>query len=760
MSSRAGGGELGGFSIWELFRFEVEDKVALLTEALLALEQGNAEPSTLESLMRAAHSLKGAAAMVDAQVAVEVAHVMEDVFVAMQRGTTVPTARLVDVLLEGVDLLRRIGGAADAVAAESCRGEAQQFHARLTAPERGSDSTVSEPDVQQPVNAEAAANPGARDSVGPAETPEREGGLPWDEQAVRVDADRLNRLLGLAGESLVTSRWLDEFLRTAQRTRQMQLEVVAALDRLRDEAVRERVDATMLDRISDVQRRFGDLRQSTTRDAAELEEIQRSAASLIGVLYREAVDLRMRPFAEGVSHLPRLVRTLSRQLDRDVTLELRGENTPVDRDIMELLDAPLVNLLRNAVDHGIEPPAERVLAGKPARGTIRLEASHRAGMLFVTLEDDGRGVDPEAVRRAVVARKLASHEQAERLSPAEVLEFLFLPGFSLRDTVTEISGRGVGLDIVQTATRQAGGTVSVTSHPNNGLRFSFQLPLTLSVIRALLVQIGGEPYALPIARVSRVLKVPSAEIYSVEGRQHINVDGATVGLVAAHQLFDLETQAPQDEVPVLLLGQGTARYGLRVERLLGERELVVRPLDPMLGKVKDVSSAALLPDRTPVLILDIEDVIQSIESLIATGRVTTAAPASASTSQRARRILVVEDSFTVRELERKVLTAHGYEVDVAVDGMDGWNAIRSGNYDLVVTDVDMPRMDGIELVTRMRQDARFTLLPIIIVSYKEREEDRLRGLNAGADRYLAKGSYHDESLIHAITELIGSPEAV
>jgi len=752
MSAAFGGRDLGQFSIWELFRIEAEDKTAVLTEGLLSLEQGDRDPATYESLMRAAHSLKGAASMVDARVAVDVAHAMEDCFVALQRGMTEPEPHRIDILLEGVDLLRRIASSPSANDAAACSDDAQAFLDRLAG--SGSESSIGE----QRINV-AETPPVQPASRGPESLiQEAQEAAPVDEQAVRVTAERLNRLLGLAGESVVTNRWLEEFLRAAQRTRQLQRELAESIDRFRDELLGEHASASALSRAAEIQRRFGELRQHTTRDAADLEEIQRSAGGLATLLYREVVDLRMRPFVHGVGQLNRMVRTLSRQLEKDVVLEIHGESTPVDREIMELLEVPIVNLLRNAVDHGIESPSDRLRAGKPARGTIRLEASHRAGMLFITLEDDGRGIDPERLRDAIVARKHASAEQAARLTREELLDFLFLPGFSLRDTVTEISGRGVGLDVVQTATRQAGGKLTVSTEPGHGLKFTFQLPLTLSVIRALLIEIGGEPYALPIARVGRVLKMRPERIHSVEGREHIELDGERIGLVGAHQVLELEPPEPQEEVPVLVLGQGTTVYGLTVERLLGERELVVRPLDPMLGKVKDISSAAMLPDRTPVLILDVEDLLHSIEDLVATGGVARPATTGTSANQRTRRILVVEDSFTVRELERKVLRTHGYEVDVAVDGVDGWNAVRSNNYDLIVTDIDMPRMDGIELVTRIRQDARFSLLPIIIVSYKEREEDRLRGLNAGADRYLAKSSYDDDSLIHAIAELIGPPE--
>ncbi len=742
----ASGDGFGEFSIWDLFRMEVEGKTASLTEGMLQLEQGVRSPILLEDLMRAAHSLKGAAQMVEARQAVRVSHAMEDCFVSMQKGTTQPTPARMDVLLEGVDLLRRIAASeTDAVAMSLAESDTDGFVERLAAADE-----VSEPQA-------------ARTAVPVEDTPAADvPGASRDDDNVRVTAERMNRLLSLASESLVTTRWLDEFIAESSRARQQHRDVADSLERLRDSLTGHAANADLLHRLADAQRHFGELRRVRTNEIASLVEIQRRASGVATRLYREVVDLRMRPFSEGVAHLGRLVRSLSRQLDKDVRLEVVGGATPVDRDIFDRLDASIVNLIRNAIDHGIESPAERVRMRKPPTGTIRLEAVHRGGMLVITAQDDGRGVDIEALRALVVSRRHTTEELAARMSDAELLDFLFLPGFSMRDTVSEISGRGVGLDIVQTAARSAGGKVTLHSRAGHGLQFDFQLPLTLSVVRALVFDVAGEPYAVPIARVARVLKVDKTAIQSIEGRQHVAIDEAHVGLVAAHQILEVPA-APvsEDDVSIIVLGQGAHTYGVTVDRLVGERELVVRSLETILGKVKDIGSAALLPDGTPLLIIDVEDVLHSIEHLITGGRVQPAAmePGKARAG-RTKKILVVDDSFTVRELERKLLAGRGYEVDVAVDGVDGWNAVRTGRYDLVVTDVDMPRMDGIELVTRIRQDPRLHLLPIIIVSYKEREEDRLRGMEAGADRYLAKGSYHDESMVNAIIEQIGAPEDV
>jgi two-component system sensor histidine kinase and response regulator WspE len=431
----------------------------------------------------------------------------------------------------------------------------------------------------------------------------------------------------------------------------------------------------------------------------------------------------------------------------------------VDRDILEKLDAPLGHLLRNAVDHGIESPEERRAAGKPAEGVVRLEARHSAGLLQIIATDDGRGMDLDKLRLAIVARNLTNAETARKLSEAELLEFLFLPGFSTKDTVTEISGRGVGLDVVQNMVKQVRGTIRVTSQPGKGGRFQLQLPLTLSVVRTLLVVIGGEPYAFPLAHVVRTLKLPRESINVLEGRQHFDFDGRPVGLVSAHQILGGAPAPVGDELPVIVVGDSASTYGLVTERFLGERELVVHPLDSRLGKIKDISAGALMEDGSPVLIVDVDDMLRSVEKLVSAGRLSKVERGDGGDGGKPRkRVLVVDDSLTVRELERKLLDNAGYVVEVAVDGMDGWNAVRTGHFDLVVTDIDMPRMDGIELVTLIKKDPKLKSLPVLIVSYKDRDEDRQRGLEAGADYYLTKGSFHDETLLDAVVDLIGGAE--
>jgi two-component system sensor histidine kinase and response regulator WspE len=602
---------------------------------------------------------------------------------------------------------------------------------------------------REPVQSEAAKmHPTFVDTPSGRESPDR---------ALRVTVDNLNRLLGLAGESLVESRWLKPFGESLLRLKRLHHESAKAIDNLREALSQQVLDERAQGAMINARERVLECQRFLSERMIELNVSDRHSTSVAHRLYDQALACRMRPFADGVERFPRMARDIGRSLGKQVRLDIVGVATQVDRDILEKLDAPLGHLLRNAVDHGIETPEERCAAGKAAEGVIRLEAHHSGGALTIVVSDDGRGVDLDKLRDTVVKRELANAETAGKLSEAELLEFLFLPGFTMKSEVTEISGRGVGLDVVQAMIRQVRGAVRVSSQPGSGTRFQLQLPLTLSVVRTLLVEIAGEPYAFPLAHIVRMVKLAREKVEVLEGRQHFNFDGQQVGLVTAHQVLEAgEPKFGGSELSVVVVGDQHNRYGLVVDRFLGGRELVVQPLDPRLGKIKDISAAALMQDGSPVLIFDVEDVIRSMERLASTDRLSKVKGDAAGAAEKPRkRVLVVDDSLTVRELQRKLLDHHGYHIEVAVDGMDGWNAVRTDQFDLIITDVDMPRMDGIELVKRIRNDSNLRSMPVMIMSYKDREEDRRRGLEAGANYYLTKGSFRDDTVLQAVIDLIG-----
>ena len=749
--------DLSQFSMLDLFRLEVDGQREVLTSGLLSLERNPAAADQLEACMRAAHSLKGAARIVGLGAAVSVAHAMEDCFVAAQDGRLSLGKARVDLMFRGLDLLVRIANTPEAEAAgwaASAPPEVAAFQAELAA---ALETQPDAPSATPATPASTAAPP--EDSATPATAaPVPSESKDGKDRTLRVAAQNLNRLLGLSGESLVESRWLTPFAESLLRLRRMQGEAGRRFNSVQESLAGQGIDEVAQAGLLDLHRRLGECEQFLALRLAELEAFDQRSSSVARRLYDEAIACRMRPFADGIQAFPRMVRDLSHELGKQAHLELIGESTQVDRDVLELLEAPLGHLLRNALDHGMETAAERVAAGKPAEGTLRLEARHAAGMLQVSVSDDGQGIDLAQVRRTVVQRGLTDQATADKLIEAELLEFLFLPGFTVRDVVTEISGRGVGLDAVQNMVKQLRGSLRVSTEPGLGARFQMHLPLTVSVVRTLLTEIGGEAFAFPLAFIDNTLTVRREQIELLEGRQHFSSGGRQIGLVGGLQVLGGNDLAlSRGELPVVVVGDQHGRYGVVVDRFLGVRELVVQPLDARLGKIKDISAGALLENGAPVLILDVDDLVRSIDKLIATGHLDKVGNAADGLRKGARRkrVLVVDDSLTVRELERKLIESGGYDVEVAVDGADGWNAVRVGQFDLVVTDVDMPRMDGIGLVTLIKQDPRLHGLPVMIVSYKDREEDRRRGLEAGADFYLTKGSFHDETLLQAVRDLVG-----
>ncbi|SOZ18266.1 Response regulator receiver ATP-binding histidine kinase, cheA family [Cupriavidus taiwanensis] len=761
--------QLRDASLLELFALEADAQAEILNAGLLALERNPGAPEQLEACMRAAHSLKGAARIVGLDGGVRLAHAMEDCLVAAQGGMPLAAAHI-DALLQGTDLLLRIGhppGGDPDWSDQAGRAEIDAVIQRLCSLDGG--EAPAQPAADAPASAAATVSPPAPPL--PAE-PEAAPAAPMaahagdgHERMLRINADALDQLLALSGEAMVESHWLRPFGASLQKARRQQARALRAADALQ-QVLREAQDGDGAHALAAAHAALAELRQllddGHQQLAARLDEFEQydhRATRLARRLYDGALASRMRPLSDGLAGYARMVRDLGRALGKSVHLELSGAGTQVDRDILEALDAPLAHLLRNAVDHGIEAPAVRAAQGKPPEGRVMLHARHNAGRLQIEISDDGAGVDLEALRRAIVRRRLASEDTAARLSQAELLDFLLLPGFSMRDTVSEVSGRGVGLDAVQEMVRRVRGSLRLTQQPGHGLHFSLELPLTLSVVRTLLVDVAGEAYAFPLGRVLRATSVARGEIEQTEGHQHFRHEGRAIGLVSAAQVLQragADAAPAGEQVPVVVIGEGERTYGIAVDRMLGERLLVVQPLPAALGKIRDIAAGSLTDDGTPVLIFDVEDMIRSVEKLVSEGRIEGVRQgAAASVQTRARRVLVVDDSLTVRELQRKLLAGRGYDVTVAVDGMDGWNVLRAEPFDLVITDIDMPRMDGIELVRRIRQDAALRQLPVMVVSYKDREQDRQRGLEAGADYYLAKGSFHDAALLDAVQDLIG-----
>lgn len=746
---------LDDFSLFELFRMEAEEQVRVLSDMLVVAEKNASDPETLQSLMRAAHSLKGAARIIGLDVVVDLTHAMEERVVAAQRGAALVSADI-DRLLQGTDILARLQqvneaevnawlaehDAAIRTVAASFTEEPVQTAAAPTEQQTQAETALTAPAVEAPPPAPPAAEEKdieLEDDTSNglfAETPD--GAHRVRERSVRIAATGFDHIVSLSSHVLVASR---QFVTQAEVIERVRHDLGRTLNELADaasDADRNRLLQEMERQLASLQARIAELDVAASSNERSAERMHRSV--LAG---------RLRPFKEGIGGLARLVRETARDLGKQVDLEVLGENVRVDRDILEKLESPLAHLVTNAIDHGIGSPAERIAAGKSSTATVRVHARHENGRLVITVRDDGRGIHRDALREKIIRKELVTEQTAASLSDSELLEFIFLPGFSTRDQVSQVSGRGVGLNVVQSMVQEAGGAVTVTSEEAVGTVFRLTLPVTRSVMRVIRVLVDGEAYAIPLVRIDRVAELPVLRNTDNLGNVNlfVELDEERIPAARLSDLLGLSQGALAAGEHHVLVSGGVA---LTVDQLMDEQEVHVRRLDKRLGKIPGVSAASLDEKGEPLLILDVEDILQTMR-----GRTDTA---PAESGEGRARILVVDDSHTVRELVRRMLAHAGYHVSTAQNGQEAWNLLRLNEYDLLISDVDMPQMNGIELVTKVRESPRLSTMPVIILSYKDSEDDRRRGLEAGADYYLTKGSFKNNTFLNAVVDLIGAAE--
>ncbi|MFW5701539.1 MAG: response regulator, partial [Bacteroidota bacterium] len=736
------------------FRDQVADS-ALVLERGIATEEGIS--AEFAPMMRAAWSIRDAARNVGFTSITRLAAAMQSMFGAAFHGRIELSGEQIEWLRRGAGALREMisAGAMELLDIYINKTDAIDDLVRLISDFLGEEMLLPPaPKTEKPK--ELPAQPAKKDSPPKPAAPEPQAPR-QDDSFVRVLSQNLNKLMGLSGETLVKVKSIKPFSTNLLEIKNLLFE----FNSLHENIVQNLEDNPALPeswrlKLGESSEKLGDIRQLLLGHIDDFEMFSRRLENVAEQLYSEAVATRMKPFAEGLHGFNRMVRDVAKKLGKRVNLRIEGESTRVDRDILEKLEAPLNHLLRNAVDHGIETIEDRERKGKPAAGTLTLSARHRSGMLIISLKDDGRGIDPAKLRRKVVEKGYVSEEMAAKLSTPELMDFLFLPGFSTAEKVTEISGRGVGLDVVFSMVSEVGGTVRADSAPDEGTTFLLELPLTLSILRTLQVGIAGESYALPLSRIDRIFDIKEDNLKTIEDRQYCVFDGENMGIVDARKVLRLgEREEFSEKIHLVIISDRLNRYGVVVDQFLGEKDLVVIPLDKKLGKIPNISSGAIMEDGSIVLILDIDDMVRSVDDLLNREKLNIKERGRAKIAQLRKRILVTDDSLTVREVERKLLENAGYDVTLAVDGADGWNKLSAGEFDLVISDVDMPRMNGIEFVSKIRSEVRYRDLPVMIVSYKDREEDKLRGLDAGANYYLTKSSFHDETLLEAVRDLIG-----
>ncbi|HEY6099599.1 MAG TPA: ATP-binding protein, partial [Anaeromyxobacter sp.] len=556
--------------------------------------------------------------------------------------------------------------------------------------------------------------------------------------------DRLDEIAALAGDVLV------EGARSIRRSRDLNA-LFARWARLSDRviALAERLrEARAMKLVEQIEGDVHLLRSDTFRFARTQTEAASSAQAQFGLLAERIGNARLIPLSGVLAGFPRAARDMAKEQGKEVECVVRGGETGVDKSILLSLNDPLVHLVRNCVDHGIETPEERAEAAKPRIGKITISARTDGDLLAVTVEDDGRGINPQKVRAAALKKGIVGEQQAASLSARGALDLLFTPGFSTREQAGETSGRGVGLDVVRKRVTSLGGSVTVESEPGKGARFTLRVPQSLSLMKVLLVRIDEDVYGLPAVDVDSVGRLDPAQTTDVAGIRAVRYRGRLIPVVALGPLLSLNG-GPRSKRPLVAhVLHGAEGAAVVVDGLFGEREVAVKAPGAFLKGMRFVTGAAALEDGRVALLLSTPDIVQAARRL--------ASPAMSRGRDRRRlRLLLVDDSAIAREAEAALLRSLGHEVDEAVDGEDGWQKLQSGAYHLLVTDVQMPVLDGIDLTRRVKATPRFTRLPIVILSSLSAPEERRRGVDAGADAYLVKGELEAESLASTLERLTG-----
>ena len=712
------------------FLGELEEQVGAMNAELLALEGDPGDAGHLKALFRVAHTLKGAARAASVPPIEQACHTLETMLAEARDGK----------LRLGPEEFSLLFAAADAL------GDAGR---RLKAGGDLADSPLATLRDRPGRGKPGEEQKGPRGAPPPGLPPPSERA----DSQVRVQSEKLDALLAATGQLLITGGRIasrpaelhalhdaaahsaTEWSRTARRLR-------LALERSGAPSALVQTVSGMGEGLRGLVRDAGRLAAAATDDARALAQ----ASDEIGDRVRR---LRMRPFADACEALPRAARDLATAAGKELEIEVLGGDVEVDRAVLDGLREALLQLVRNATDHGIEPPAERERAGKPRRGRVTVAAALRGDRLTVTVSDDGAGLDVPAVRAQLERRGLPVPGDERELGRT-----LFEGGTSTREEATAISGRGVGLDIVRAAVERIRGSVELTWTRGRGTTFTLECPPTLATIRALLAAVGPQIVAVPTTHVERLFRVRPEDIRHAEGRDVIATPEAPVPVIALARLLPPLVERPASgPLTVILLRAGARRLAVAVDELVAEQEVVLRPVGRGRQALPHVSGAAILGTGRVALVLDPATIVGAGLGL---GAGSGPAVAEAQPAGRARRrVLVVDDSITTRTLEQSILEAAGYDVRTAVDGADGWKVLQEHGCDLVVADIEMPRMDGFGLCEAIRGSQRFKALPVVLVTALETPEHRARGLEAGADAYIGKSSFDQQNLLDTITQLLG-----
>jgi two-component system chemotaxis sensor kinase CheA len=778
----------------KIFWDEMRDYLGSMNTYLMALEMSLTDDDAgafverLRELNRLAHSMKGAARAVGVQPIETLGYYMEEVFEAsLKRGLGL-TPDVCDLLYDALDLVTTAADG-DEIPADALHEVTEQLERAVkTSSQDLTAITVEEDDGETPPSTDphqyiettvAPISSDALHSFTGEDAPELHPATPptdtstqlisaisrTNEDTIRVAVDKLDHLMEEASELIVVrmqseahldeadelrkrhNRWTREwrgvrasYIRLARR---LQTEESDDLRRLFE--FLELNQKYLMETSRDLNTLAGNLHNDNVRLSTLTDELQESIGSL-----------RLVPFETVLGLIQRALRDAARETGKEVLLDVLGGSTEIDRTVLEHLKDPIMHLVRNAVDHGIEPPDVREASGKPPTGWVYINVEQRGSEIIIHIGDDGRGIDAARLRQRAVERGVITASAAQNMSDDETTALVFHPGLTTRDEVTAISGRGVGMDVVRTRVEALRGHVSLSSVPGRNTITTISVPVSLTRIRSVILTLGTEQYAVPALAVQRITRAPRADIFEAEGQTLIALGGQTLSYLDLAALLDVPAIRKADGVQKLVvISAGDRQVACGVDDVQTERELVLKRLGDELAGTRFVSGAALLGDGRVVVVLDANDLVRSTSGSLPPRSASVPVPSlPADTTPTALRVLIVDDSITTRTLEKNILENAGCDVRVAFDGVQAWETLSEHDFDLVISDVEMPRMNGLALTKRIKSTPTTRHIPVILLTSLSKPEQRAAGLEAGADAYLVKSRFDQEELLRAIQSVV------
>lgn len=750
------------------FREEGAEHLQTIVNGLLDVEKdrNSGDKEMLETIFRETHSLKGAARALDLKNIESLCMAMESIMHKIKDGELEFSPGFFDGFFEATDilevLLNEIGSTKQSVA----ENRITKITSKLKNLEQGK-STVKKPHRKKITSSKKESGPPAQEKTShpekeepikkepetehssdePKSTPDK--AAQQQSESIRVSLDKLNEIL-YSAEELITSKAFLKF--QVQQIDGLSREVTRLKRQIQDWMHGDSEEGKASVKKTSFTESLNKLDSDLAHSTRQLEELQRVNNRNVDDLNFKVRKAMMQPFSSMLSVIPRIVRDLSKEHEKEIELSMEGEHIEIDRRILEQMKDPLIHLIRNSIDHGIETTEERKKAGKNTKGHLTIKVSHEAGQkIGVTIQDDGKGLDHQNIINAAIKNKAVSQSEAGALTESQINQLIFASGVSTSPIITDVSGRGLGMAIVAEKINHLGGKILVDTTPKKGTTFRIELPQTLATFSGILVEASGQRFLLPTTSVFKAVKVSKQEIKPVESKNTFRFLNETISLVTLADVLGLrKSKNFQNKQLQVMIVETTSKTGFVVDKVLGEYEGMVKPLGRQLKHVNKMEGACFLGDGSVVPVLQVEELMEAARG------VSSGSPQAQSVTAdgEQKKVLYAEDSITVRNMVRSHIEAAGFEVSTAVDGQAAYELLQKEAFDLVVSDIEMPRMNGFELTSKIKKDNALSHLPVILVTSLDSKADRDRGLESGANAYIVKSSFEKSNLIDTIKRLI------